>query len=637
MQRIRINQMYQREYFDGVFHEGTGKSAELESCFENVLTENSDYMQDDEIEAKLEAKMSGKNSIVFLIGYRSSGKTAFLKKHFKIKYNTAVMQEDSLIVPMLGLGNVEAKKPYDHAVGIVRSMCDILESNGIKYELGIEEFFSFVLETRAEYLPALTFSEECALSSLERKSARIDKMQKEHALSYYLTRLKLLLSKAHDRCSKIVLILDNIQNTYSDPEMQKEFVNYMLHTYECLKNFVSAKLHLIISVRPYNFRTLKGDQHILPYTVYPIWKNNKFNSEKLLEKVLGNYSEEVFFGSEMLYLSGDGIGKLSQKLRRTYSEMIEKICFYDIGLITEAYKRILLNKTWLRKGNFQYKPKPNVCLFDSITLIRALACGNSKIYQRIKYTEDTPRIERLIPNLLYNEENEDYGILILYTMKYFLRKYDKDMECGDKYVQIEDYMEELKKVLNVEEHLLCKTLNYMHSADILRRSIHDVEGIDGEPYNKEFKFGTKNKLYITIRGAKLWDMLKDHSLLMELCREDMYRIPGDDEDSNKSSYDLMMEGKQPKLFFELLEIIKELFGEEYEYYNTACKEGKGEQYRKLFGKSSIIRNTLLQGVTKSVSYAGCADVQKEIEAINDNMISQWGQMGEQNEGNARLY
>lgn len=634
MQRIRINQIYQPEYFDGVFYEDIEKSTGLEACFEDVLTENSEYVLDEEITAKLNAKLSGKNNVIFLLGYRSSGKTIFLKKYFHIKYNTTAMQDGTLLVPMFGLGNVEEKQPYDHAVGIVRSMCDILESNGIVYEGGIEEFYSFVLETRAEYLPALTFSEECALSSAECKAARIDKMQKQHELSFYLSRLKLLLSKSDGRCDKIIFILDNIQNTYNEASLQKKFVNYMLHTYECLINFDYAydqkklKLHMIISVRPHNFRILKGDQHILPYAGHTIWKNNKFNSAKLLERALGEYQEEVFFGSETLYPSTDGYYKLSQKLRRTYSEMIEKICFYDITLIVESYKRILLNRTWVKEGNFKFKKKPNIRLFDNITWIRALACGNSKVYQRIDYSEDTPRIDKLIPNLLYNEENEDYGLLILYTMKYFLRKYDKDMECGEKYVQLEDYMKDFQDVLGVERQLLLKTISYMYDAEILRRSIHDVEGVDGEQYSSEFKFGSRNKLYITIRGAKLWDMLKDDSLLLELCREDMYRIPGDSEDSNKSSYDLMMEDKQWQLFLELLKIIEELFEEEYAFYRTACANNRKEQYRKLFGKSSISRNTLLQGVMKSVHYAGCHSVVTKIEAMNKNMTSQWEQMGE---------
>ena len=47
----------------------------------------------------------------------------------------------------------------------------------------------------------------------------------------------------------------------------------------------------------------------------------------------------------------------------------------------------------------------------------------------------------------------------------------------------------------------------MYETEILRRSVHDMEKAEGTPYNEHF--GTDNKLYITSRGSKLWDMLKN--------------------------------------------------------------------------------------------------------------------------------
>ena len=40
----------------------------------------------------------------------------------------------------------------------------------------------------------------------------------------------------------------------------------------------------------------------------------------------------------------------------------------------------------------------------------------------------------------------------------------------------------------------------------------------------------------------------------------------------KSSYNLMMEGKQNILFLDLLDIIKIIFDEEREYFELVCKK-----------------------------------------------------------------
>ena len=55
----------------------------------------------------------------------------------------------------------------------------------------------------------------------------------------------------------------------------------------------------------------------------------------------------------------------------------------------------------------------------------------------------------------------------------------------------------------------------------------------------------------------------NHARLLEICREDMYLLDDMTEDNTKSSYDLMMEGKQFILFSKLLKIIREIFEQEF--------------------------------------------------------------------------
>ena len=150
-------------------------------------------------------------------------------------------------------------------------------------------------------------------------------------------------------------------------------------------------------------------------------------------------------------------------------------------------------------------------LFRS-TCIRALACGNNKLYRNNVMTENARSIDCLIPNLLYNTESQNYGVFILYTMKFFLRRFSEKMEYGDDYIVLKDYMRCFTSVFpTIPEKVFIETIVYLFKAEVLRKSVVDIEGPSGEVYDcmYDVEIGTENKMYITSRGRRLFDMLKE--------------------------------------------------------------------------------------------------------------------------------
>ena len=117
-------------------------------------------------------------------------------------------------------------------------------------------------------------------------------------------------------------------------------------------------------------------------------------------------------------------------------------------------------------------------------------------------------------------------------------------------------------------------------------------------------------------------MFRDDSVLLEVCREDMYLADNIDGDTKKSSYDLMQEGKQSKLFILLLDIIRGISEQEHSYYSKACQNGKREKYREAFGKQPISM-ILLEGVTKSIQYSGCHAIMKDANELETDIITKW--------------
>lgn len=645
MEKIRINNEYIDESVPNLL-EDESEELKLSVYLSNVFKEN-EICFDDNIEKFNQIIRNNTSKFFFFVGFQNTGKTAFLKKYFGICGNTSFFNAEHrrLVLPILGGGEAEDNTPYEKATRAIRGLCDRIEFEYPQAEqqytkTGIEKFYQFILDTRIEYLPELTYAEKCKWSPFERKCERINKMQNEHELAYQLSRLKFYLFNYCTNIEELVIVLDNIQKIYTNPDKQKEFVGVFLDVFECIENggikgTVPWKTYVTVSVRPYNYRIIKMQNKMESYTDFIIWNENKLNSAELFDRVVKKDAADtvrekiIDVESEMIFSSSNNFGDLlfflSRKFGCKYATMIEKLCFYNMDLMMQAYKRILLNHTWVRGLGFAFTSEAidaNGLAFNNITCIRALACGNDRIYRRWENLSNMEEIDKLIPNILYNgkDENEDYRIINLYTMKYYLRHFNLKMEWGESYIVLKDYVNTFCSLLGIDTKTCIFSIDYLFQRGVLRKSVHDVEEFSGVSYNKYL--GTNSKLYITSRGTKLWDMFRDDSVLLELCREDMYLIDDIDADAKKSSYDLMKERKQAKLFLLLIDIIRDIFKQELFYYSKACQNGKRDKYRETFGKQPISL-ILLEGVTRSIQYSGYYTILKVGNELEANIIAKW--------------
>ncbi|MBD5510755.1 MAG: hypothetical protein HDR08_05830 [Lachnospiraceae bacterium] len=646
MGKVRINAEYVNDTRQS-FIESIYEYMELDTYLSDALGENEICFGQNT--TNFDQMLSGTSKFFFFIGYRRTGKTMFLKQYFKMNGNTPFIDKElkRLVLPILGCGDAEDKLPYDRVADAIRGLCD-----RIAYEypqtqqqftaLGIEEFFQFIMDTRIDYLPELTFSEESKLSQAEQHCARIDKMQKANRLAYQLSRLKFYLQYYCSDIKELVVVLDNIQNIFNESKKQKEFMDVFMDAFECVQNKGinskgNWKIFIVTAVRPHDYRIIKSFDKISSYANNKIWNDSRINSANLFGKMIekdtkgADYEKIIELDSEMVSSNSSDFGMLlstlSQKFGCKYATMIEKLCFYNMDLIMNAYKRILVNITWVREGGFRFTSDGgcgNGLAFNNITCIRALACGNERIYKRWENLNEMEELDKLIPNVLYNEEDSDYRLINLYTMKYYLRHFDSKMELGENYIVLNDYMDTFCSLLDINLQTCVFSTTYLFQREVLRRSVYDTESVEGTPYN-DF-FGTDNKLYITSRGTALWDMFRNDSVLLEICREDMYLLDDMTEDDTKSSYDLMMEGKQFILFSKLLNIIKEIFEQEFSYYQQACLRGLRDKYRETFGKQPISM-VLLEGVTKSIQYSGCNSIMKNRNELETEIITKWKEWG----------
>ena len=80
------------------------------------------------------------------------------------------------------------------------------------------------------------------------------------------------------------------------------------------------------------------------------------------------------------------------------------------------------------------------------------------------------------------------------------------------------------------------------------------------------------------------------------------------------------------MFSYLLKIIREIFEQEFFYYQQACLRGYRDKYREAFGKQPISM-VLLQGVTKSIQYSGCSSIMKNRNELEAEIITKWKEWG----------
>ena len=637
MKKIKINsrdiykysdvvENIKEEYFDfsGLFAEAL-KEAQSEEIADNAFKQI----------------MEGESKAIFFVGYKNTGKTEYLKKFFNIKDNSPYIQHQSnqIVIPAFNTGIIEEILPHKIVSDSIRGVCEKIlleypEAKSFYKDEEIEKFYRFILDTQAETLPELNFNEECSMTELERKKERIAKMQQERNLSYQVLRLKFLILNYCLDLDKILILVDNLNNIADGCDKIKEVVNEYLEVYECLKNPANPKLdvYIVISVRPVIYRQLKESDRINAYVKQNnvIQKNYKIDTAKLFEKIGEVATEGITVDSETLSY-GTSLYQLGSKFKYKYANMIEQLCFYDFDLMINAYKRILFNVTWIKNGNFRFSSgnaAQKGWSFNNITCIRALACGNRKLYRNMIMEERADSLDCLIPNLLYNTEEQNYGVLILYTMKYFLRVFEPEMGYGDSYILLKNYRNLFFEIFGSDgEEKYKEVINYLYRCEILRKSIADDNNIQdsfGESKFKE-KIGWESKVYITSRGRKLWDMLRDDSLLLELCREDIYRTFDKLDNRAMSSYDLMINGEQNILFKDLLFIISQVFDEEVLYLEKVCEKNKKELFREAFGKSPLAL-TLLSGVNKSIRYSGSNELMDEAEKLRANITEKWNKI-----------
>lgn len=571
------------------------------------------YVPDPEVEDAFgNIKKCSHNSINFFAGYAGSGKTTTLRYYFKVEGNHAVINEDEgiLICPSFFDAHSEKIDTAQDLAARIGAVCAFLEKRNaiIRKDFYsnecIQKFYDFISDTKPEILYQNNFINFVDMPQVEQIKKCLNDAYSNFKYSYEASRLKYYILNYCPSIKKVIIILDDIESlSYED---QCNYVRDYLSFHSCMMNLPNSyrifHTNIIISLRPHTYRILMHNKIIEAFPVAKVIKKNPIDIKSYFAKLYELKKQTTDCNElERLTICYKTIFELCNKFNGKYAKMILNLTHYNVRKMMIAFSQIMNNRTWITKNqdlhlgdSSEYYPN---YLFNNITVIRALACNEYKVY----YNDD----ECLIPNILYSTPDKDYGILCLLLLNYFMNNQHPDTLFGINSEQLQykyivssiGAIFDESGLINQEDIIIC--LNYLYKKKILRKSIYDEDvppNIIGTEKLKETSF-----LYLSSRGYELIDMFYNDSVLMEMYREDIYRYYNNNAIC-EPSYILMLKNRQEDIFLDLLNIVADLIAIEARYIEFTKRHHTFGLYQDAFGNESVCYK-LIVGIERSIEYS----------------------------------
>ena len=586
----------------------TDEIAKSNSEFEEI------YVQDKDFEEAIYTFQSiPNNATTCVIGYTGIGKSTCIRHCFSIGVRKSAFIDDKkhLIFPTFldGYKPSTGEAHFDISnkiFAVCTTLMDIFPDLVflMRTEAGKEDFYNFIREHTGYIL-------EGTLSSLDKFEFDRETMIREKLLTaekhftyqYNASLLKFFISKHYKEIRELVIILDDIESLPDD--FQESTIEAFLKFYECMKNTdypsiedgnVTYSIKLLIAMRPHTHRRYIASRKMESFGANPpIIKKRSVPIDQIFSKRFDYYTKSVSIGVLKTWKQcKESLDAMNQKFKGQYMDMISKLCFYDVRKSLAHYSMIFANRFWVqdnRPRKAYFTVKENNFDFNIVNVVRALACKENEVF-----FDDTDGVVR---NIFYNNEVEDYSILSLMVIKYFNKKTKYDCYGVGEYTEsIEDIIQFWKSICGEEiANKVRQIIDYLFDIKVLRKSIRSKE--DAKEADNHTGLDDKSVLYLSPRGAELFDMLRRDSILFEMLREDSWRDGSVYKFDDHSSNELIRSDRREVLFSDLFEYISYLCEQEDDILNQIKARGQIKTFTRLFGYESVC-HMLWRGVEHSL-------------------------------------
>ena len=552
------------------------------------VVNNSNYIPDEDLEKKIDTVIqSGESQFAYLIGYKGIGKTTILKHFFNYTGKEILLENNCLYFTKYVWNYYTLLEDVDLIKQLFHDLNSLLAD---KAELSS-------VDNREPLLEILRFSHSALIEHDESSNlSSIEHFQSHNGRIFEIRQFQLLLQKKN--INSFVMVLDNIEDLVE--AIRYKLIGQFIDTYKMLNDWNAfsedyrPNIIMLISSSPDTYLNLNESIN-LPYRIVDcfIKKSSVINMDKyysLKVKALP-IEESLQWVNSLPYFI-----KVSQKFNGKYNQIILGLSNYNINTAMKIYANILSNETWMHNFGNKHTNSTNR-FFDAnslhvnnITVIRSLACLEDEMFLGHK--------ESPVCNLLYSTYNEDYSIVILYLMKRFYLSCGTNNDYGSVFIKKDQLIKQFSEIFHGIDNIEDKTekcIQYLLNANVLAKSFKTIP-------EKNHTLGYNDRLYLTPRGITIWEMLTMDSVLLELFREDYYRMY-QENDNNPFCSMTLLDGQQHELFLDLIRMVKEISEHEKVYYNAAVNNDTITALNAYFGNHSICYH-LISGVLNSMTYSG---------------------------------
>jgi hypothetical protein len=535
----------------------TGKTKDSSSYIKNVALE----------EEMLSTIYAPTDGFYYLMGFTGIGKTTFIQHTFNCFDNNPTIVDSTLIIPTFCDSSHFTDDTLHNRIAakIDSAILSLQDSYSLFYS--DEMLYKFIYETKRELL---------GLGDDRRNldhQGRLDALFSKSRFAYETERLKYFLNQLDMR--NIILILDDIESLSWKHE--KIFVSSFLRLYDCLKNNEERtyKVKILISGRQYSYRLLSKEEWFSAYGLSDEFvMDTAPNLSDIFEARFNEVNNQIAKthepkNKEEWQRSYEILQHVSSKLYTKYGITILELNNYNIREALKDFKDILSNRRWMQKNqnpSASFKIDELNFAVTNISVLAALAYGEGDQY----FDEYHP-----IANLLHNEQVDDCELLLIYIVKFLLINEHQTVRHGFPICELSymlGFVDSLFPIENIGSRFE-KIIQYMLKRKLIFPSPDDSSE-------------NPSKVFLTPRGVALWKLLPEHSFLLELYREDIWR--DDVKYSPKKTVDLSLND----LFNDIIKYTEELFDVEKRNLQYAISVNKLNIFHNIFGEDLICKRLL---------------------------------------------
>lgn len=621
--RVAFNALLTSEYYEGT---------ELGKIYNEVNSNGKSkiYVDQPELEKKLKEVFLDEegDATKYLVGYTGVGKTTLIRNSFGI-YNRDIVERDGNLFiylsfySMVATGKSALKNSISEIMEVASTFlsgvdyCERLISYDDNYYMN---FYKFIYDNNKQLIHSYKNSPEYTndiMGTDKDYKLILNNIAKNRSLDYSLSQLKYNLHKYEERTQKkinnIVFIFDDIES--KPMKYQYQLVEIVYHIKKCLQAFKnrSYSFKTLITLRYYSFRL---EQIRAKAAFREINKNDIILKSTIpnLSEVIDKRFQYILQHEEIISRSSDRqsyidakneLDIILTKLYGQYDKMLLSITHNNIFESMNLLMRILTNKKYIGKyenendGSFIINHHTYNLSNDS----DSKGIKNADVFYALVYGEDDIYVDRqdyYLTNIMHyrDEEEAPTEIVGIYVIQYLIKKglcmadvsYDGlKTRRGKKIVkeiikifdrQSEADKKEMKKGIK-------RAMRHLYAGGVLLQSIFEPKCDVKEYYTRNYT--SDKKIYLSLRGMQLYQMLKTNSLLIETYRDD---IDTELENNDKNTMTL----SKVKRIEYCLKYGMYLFGKEAEYIRN-CSEKTELEYT--FG-NELVTYVIFCGIRESI-------------------------------------